>query len=70
LQEKKIQGLKSKNLEHTGTKRSFKPIKYRRIKLLDNASLEGLQAFTGKGTLAFLLTGFVLAFTLTSTEVL
>jgi hypothetical protein len=32
--------------------------------------LEGLQAFTGKGTLAFLLTGFVLAFTLTSTEVL
>jgi hypothetical protein len=44
-------------------------IKYRRIKLLDNASLEGLQAFTGKGTLAFLLTGFVLAFTLTSTQV-
>jgi hypothetical protein len=31
---------------------------------------EGLQAFTGKGTLAFLLTGFVLAFTLTSTELL
>jgi hypothetical protein len=25
LQEKKIQGLKPKNLEHTGTKRSFKP---------------------------------------------